>query len=147
MSNRLKQLNRTDMDKNVKTFDVQSIELHTDFKKAFAYIADPKNLPQWTSAFKEADQESALLITPKGELKIGLTTVSTDSGTIDWYMKMPDGAIGKAFSRLTELPDGNVLYCFVLLAPPVPVEQVEGTLNEQKKLLANELNNLKRILE
>jgi hypothetical protein len=135
------------MDKTVKTFDVQSIELRTEFKKAFAYIADPKNLPHWTSAFKEADEKTALLVTPKGELKIGLATVSNESGTIDWHMKMPDGTIGKAFSRLTELPDGNVLYCFVLLAPPVPIEQVEGTLIEQKKLLANELNNLKRILE
>ncbi len=134
------------MDKTVKTFDVQSIEMHTDFKKAYAYISDPKNLPHWTSAFAEADEETALLVTPKGELKIGLVTVFHESGTIDWHMKMPDGTIGKAFSRLTELPNGNVLYSFVLLAPPVPVEQVEGTLNEQKKLLTNELNNLQRIL-
>ena len=61
-------------------------------------------------------------------------------------MKMPDGTIGKAFSRLTELPNGNVLYSFILLAPPVPVEQVEGTLESQKKLLANELKNLEKFL-
>lgn len=131
----------------MKTFDVQLIELQTNFEKAFTYIADPKNLPLWTAAFKEADEESALLVTPMGELKIGLTTVSNkESGIIDWHMKMPDGNIGKAFSRLTELPNGNVLYSFVLLAPPVPIEQVEGTLNEQKKLLKKELKNLFRIL-
>lgn len=134
------------MENKIITFDVQSIELPANFKKAFTYIADPKNLPNWTSAFREADEKSALLVTPKGELKIGLTTVSTESGTIDWHMKMPDGSIGKAYSRLTELPNGNVLYSFVLLAPPVPIEQMEGTLKEQKQLLANELKNLVHIL-
>jgi hypothetical protein len=134
------------MDQQIKTFDVQSIELVTNFNKAFDYIANPRNLPDWTAAFKKADEHSALLVTPNGELKIGLTTISNESGTIDWHMKMPDGAIGKAYSRLIELPNGNVLYSFVLLAPPVPIEQVEGTLNEQKKLLASELKNLERIL-
>lgn len=134
------------MERQIKTFDVQSIELPTNLKKAFDYIADPGNLPNWTSAFKNADENSALLVTPNGELKIGLTTIANVSGTIDWYMEMPDGLIGKAYSRLIELPNGNVLYSFVLLAPPVPIEQVEGTLSEQKILLASELKNLERIL-
>jgi hypothetical protein len=135
------------MDKLIKSFDVQSVELATSFKKAFAYISNPRNLPKWTSAFKEADEESALLVTPAGELKIGLETVSSSSGTIDWHMRMPDGSTGKAFSRLTELPNGNVVYCFVLLAPAVPLEQLEGTLAEQKLILTKELKNLQRILE
>jgi len=134
------------MDKQIKTYDVQSIELSTSFNKALKFIANPRNLPLWTSAFKKADEDSALLVTPNGELQIGLTTVVNGSGTIDWHMKMPDGAIGKAFSRLTELPNGNVVYSFVLLAPPVPIELVEGTLESQRKMLADELKNLERIL-
>ncbi len=134
------------MQKTTKTFDVQSVELLTGYKAAFSFISNPENLPKWTSAFKQADKKSALLVTPAGDLKIGLTTVISESGTIDWHMKMPDGTIGKAFSRLTELPNGNVLYSFILLAPPVPVEQVEGTLESQKKLLANELKNLEKFL-
>ncbi len=135
------------MTKKIKMYDVQSIELPTNFKTAFEYISNPKNLPNWTSAFKEVDDKSALLVTSNGELQIGLATVSNESGIIDWYMTMPDGLVCKAFSRLTELPNGNVLYSFVLLAPPVPIEQVEGTLEEQKKLLASELLNLERILK
>jgi hypothetical protein len=134
------------MDKQIKTYDVQSIELHTSFNKALKFIANPRNLPLWTSAFKEADEELALLVTPNGELQIGLTTVVNGSGTIDWHMKMSDGSIGKAFSRLTELPNGNVVYSFVLLAPSVTIEKVEGNLEAQRKILAGELKNLERIL-
>jgi hypothetical protein len=129
-----------------KNYDVQSIELFAQFEKAFAYISNPRNLPEWTAAFKRADERSALLVTPNGELSIGLQTVSHKSGTIDWCMSMPDGTEGWAYSRLTRLPGGNTLYTFVLLAPPVPVEQVEGTLQAQRKLLESELQKLQRIV-
>ena len=130
----------------MKMYDVQAIELPTSLGKAFEYISTPGNLPGWTSAFKEADEKSALLVTPNGELKISLRTITNQSGTIDWYMTMPDGSVAKAFSRLTDLPNGNVLYSFVLLAPPVPIEQVEGTLEQQKQILSTELERLAKIL-
>lgn len=58
----------------------------------------PKNLPLWTAVFKEADEESTLLVTPMGELKNGLTNISNkESGTIDWHMKMPDGNVDNVF--------------------------------------------------
>jgi hypothetical protein len=135
------------MKNNLKTFDVQFVEIAANFKKAFNFISDPANLPKWTAAFKEADENTALMVTPAGELKISLKTIATASGTIDWHMTMPDGSVGNAFSRLTELPNGHVVYSFILLAPPVPVEQIEGTLEMQKKLLAEELINLTNILE
>ncbi len=134
------------MKKQIKMYDVQAIELPTSLGKAFEYISTPGNLPGWTSAFKEADEKSALLVTPNGELKISLRTITNQSGTIDWYMTMPDGSVAKAFSRLTDLPNGNVLYSFVLLAPPVPIEQVEGTLEQQKQILSTELERLAKIL-
>lgn len=135
------------MEKTIKTFDVQSIELPVTFQRAFDYIARPGNLPAWTAAFSRADEKSALLVTPNGSLEIGLETVADATlGTIDWYMTMPDGSVGKAFSRLTALPNGKVVFAFVLLAPPVPIEQVEGTLEQQKGLLAQELVKLAGIL-
>lgn len=84
------------------------------------------------------------MVTPNGELKIGLETVVLKTlGTIDWIMTMPDGSVGKAFSRVSENGE-NSIYTFILLAPPVPLEQLEGALEAQKVLLAKEL---KRILE
>ncbi len=131
----------------IKNHDVQSINLSTTKENAFNFIADPANLPRWTGAFKEADDKSALLITPKGELKIGLETkTDKDLGIIDWYMTMPDGSVGVAYSRVNIGPDGNAIYSFVLVAPPVPLEEVEGTLAAQTEQLKEELIKLESIL-
>ena len=129
-------------------FSVQSVSIDLPAEEVFNFIADPSNLPKWTTAFKTADNKSAVLVTPTGEMKIGLTTkASKETGTIDWYMKMPDGLVGKAFSRVVENSDGKSIYSFILLAPPVPLEKLEGTLKDQKEVLNNELKNLKRILK
>lgn len=135
------------MDNSFRTFDVQFIEIEAPFEKVFSFIANPLNLPKWTAAFSKADSQKALLVTSKGELEIGLQTISDTNGIIDWHMQMPDGGTGRAHSRLTALPNGNVVYTFVLLAPPVPVEEIEGSLEAQKKLLAEELKKLAQILK
>lgn len=135
------------METRIKTFDVQFIEIEAPFEKVFSFIANPANLPKWTAAFKDADKEKALLVTPNGELRIGLQTISDINGIIDWHMHLPDGTVGKAHSRVTPLPNGNVVYSFVLLSPPVPVEEIEGTLEQQKKLLAEELKKLAYLLK
>jgi len=128
-------------------FDVQSIGINRPATKVFDFIAKPENLSLWTNAFAKADQSSAIMVTPNGELTIGLETiVANDNGTIDWLMTMPDGSIGKAFSRVSENEE-NAIYSFVLLAPPVPLEQIEGVLSEQKIVLAEELKKLKNLLE
>jgi hypothetical protein len=129
-----------------KNYDVQHINIQSSPAKVFDFIADPANLPKWTAAFKQADSKSAILLTPAGELKIGLHTLTNkEAGTIDWHMTMPDGTVGKAFSRVVEDNSGNIIYTFVLLAPPVPLEQVEGTLAAQKEQLQKELENLQTI--
>ena len=129
-------------------FSVQSVSIDLSAEKVFNFIADPSNLPKWTNAFKSADHKSALFVTPAGEMKIGLETkASKETGAIDWYMKMPDGSVGKAYSRVVENSDGKSIYSFMLLAPPVPIEKLEGTLKEQEAILIKELKNLKRILE
>ena len=131
-----------------RNFSVQTVLIDSPVSKVFSFIANPSNLPMWTNAFKMADRDSALLVTPAGEMKIGLETKAAEEfGTIDWYMKMPDGSIGRAYSRVTENTEGKSIYSFVLLAPPVPIEKLEGTLKEQENLLSKELKNLKRILE
>ena len=131
-----------------KNYDVQSIYLDASKEVVFDFIADPTNLSRWTQAFKKADKNSALLVTPKGELQIGLETrAERESGTIDWLMKMPDGSIGTAFSRVVEVTERNSIYSFILMAPPVPLEEVEGTLAAQKEQLSEELEKLKEIID
>lgn len=131
----------------VKNHDVQSVNLQTSKEKAFNYISNPNNLNKWTGAFKEADEKSALLVTPRGELRIGLETKTNKKlGTIDWYMTMPDNSIGIAYSRVTTGPDGKAIYSFTLIAPPVPLEQVEGALAAQIGQLKEELKKLQVML-
>ena len=82
----------------IKNHDVQSVNIKATPEKVFGYIANPTNLPKWTGAFSEADEKSALLVTPNGKLKIGLETkINKELGTIDWHMTMPDGSVGIAY--------------------------------------------------
>ncbi len=130
-----------------KNFDVQSIGINVNHKEVFKFVAKPENLPLWTKAFTKADNKSAIMATHNGELRIKMQTiVSEDLGTVDWIMTMPDGSIGKAFSRISENGD-TTIYSFILLTPPVPLEQLEGALSAQKLLLADELVDLKNLLE
>lgn len=132
---------------NVKNHDVLSVGIEAKPDKVFEYIANPFNLPNWTTAFKEADENSALLVTPNGELRIGLEVKANRVlGTIDWIMKMPDGSIGVAYSRVVTGPNGKAIYSFVLTAPPVHLEQIEGALAAQTAQLKEELQNLQIIL-
>ena len=132
----------------MKTFDVQGINLQIPQKRAFSYIADPAQLPHWTSAFASVTKGKAVLRTPNGEVEIGLVVESSaEQGTIDWLMTFPDSSVATACSRVVKLDAKSCVYTFVLTPPPVPLELLEGALEAQSRTLAEELQKLKRILE
>ncbi len=131
----------------MKTFDVQTIEMHTTFRRAFDYIADSGNLPCWASAFQSVSGDRARMETPKGAVDVELQTAAdSERGTIDWMMTFPDGSTAKAFSRLVQVDD-RCIYSFLLTAPPVPLEQLEGALEQQSLTLREELARLRKIVE
>lgn len=130
----------------MKDFDVQTVELEAPFGAAFRYVADPRRLPEWTHAFRSVANGRATLTTTKGAVDVGLEVrASQETGTVDWIMTFPDGSVGRAFSRLVERGD-RTLFSFVLLAPPLPLEQVEGALAEQSRTLREELRALQERL-
>jgi len=132
----------------MRSFDVQSIELACDYERAFHYISMPENLVEWTAFFKSVQNGRATIRTPDGELEIGLEVKANQSvGNVDWFMTMPDGAEGRAFSRLVPNRPHSTIYTFILLAPPVPLEKLEGTLQQQVGILREELAQLNRILD
>lgn len=132
----------------MKNFDVQSVGLNVSKVDAFNYIADPKNLPEWTNAFASVYGEKAMMATPEGEVEVGLEVeASPPHGSIDWRIVFPDGSVARAFSRVLVLSNKECVYSFVLTPPPVPLEMLEGALSEQSVILAQELIDLKRILE
>ena len=132
----------------MRTFDVQGIEILAPRAAVFGFIRDPRNLPLWAHAFQRADDHRASLATPNGNVEIGLATrADEDAGTVDWELRFPDGSSGIAQSRVTQTPRDSSIYSFVLHAPPVPLEQIEGALDAQRVTLQQELLQLKRILE
>lgn len=132
----------------MRMFDVQGVEIHADRSKVFEFLREPGNLPRWAHAFQSADRERARLETPAGSVDVRLTTsAEPNAGTVDWRLEFPDGSIGLAHSRVTETTRGTCIYSFVLHAPPVPLEQLEGALDAQRLTLAKELSTLRSILE
>src|SRR5262245_8636761 len=116
----------------MKTYDVQDIELTVPANRAFELIADPANLPRWTEAFTSAGRRSATMRTPDGEVEVGLEVdAQPAAGTVDWSMTFPDGSVARAHSRVVELAKDRCVYTFVLHAPPVALEAIEGALEKQ----------------
>lgn len=129
-------------------FRVESIRIKAGFDKVFVYLGNPKNLPQWTHAFKSVRDGRAVMATQAGTVEVGLRVNSSRAeGTIDWRMKFPDGNEASAYSRLVRQSDQACVYSFVLLAPPVPLAQLEGALDQQVQILKEELKRLSQILD
>jgi len=128
------------------SFRVESVLIRATTDKAFRYIADPRNLPNWTHAFKSVRNGNAIMATPAGTVEVGLeVNASSIEGTVDWQITFPDGSIASAYSRVLPI-SGQSAYSFMLMAPPVPLDQLEGALNQQVHILRDELAKLKAIL-
>lgn len=129
------------------SFRVESVRIKATCEKAVRYISDPKNLPEWTNAFKRIQNGKATMATPAGVLEVALRVkASASEGTIDWHMTFPDGSVGSAYSRVIPESDEYSIYSLILMAPPVPLQQLEGTLNQQAHILRKELTKLSAIL-
>jgi hypothetical protein len=132
----------------MRDFDVQGIDLNVQRARAHAFIADPARLPSWTRAFASVEAGRAVLRTPGGEVVIGLDVdASAERGTIDWRMTFPDGSVATAYSRVVEIARDRCIFSFVLTPPPVPLQEIEGTIEAQSRILTEELGMLKEILE
>jgi hypothetical protein len=132
----------------MKTFNVQSVEIKTSVRLAFDYVANVHNLPAWTHAFKSARDGKAEMRTEKGAVEVDLlVTASREYGTIDWAMTFPDGNMSMACSRLVGNGPASCIYSFILTAPPLPLEQPEGAIEQQSQILREELERLREILE
>lgn len=132
----------------MRMFDVQGIEIMAKSRTVFEFLKEPANLPLWAHAFVSAGDGRARLETPARAIDLGLdVTADADTGIVDWRLTFPDGGVGIAQSRVTETTRGTCIYSFVLHAPPVALEHVEGALEAQRVLLQSELATLKSLME
>jgi hypothetical protein len=132
----------------LRMFDVQGIEIRAPRGKVFEFLRAADNLPRWAHAFVSAHDGRARLETPEGAVDVGLgVSADAETSTVDWRLEFPDGSVGLAQSRVTDTLRGTCIYSFVLHAPPVPLEQVEGALDAQRAILQAELATLKTLME
>jgi hypothetical protein len=64
-------------------FRVESVRIKTTSEEAFRYISDPKNLPQWTHAFKGVLNGKAIMAGPAGAVEVGLRVKGSASEGTD----------------------------------------------------------------
>ena len=139
---------KTEDETTMRMFDVQGIEINAPRGRVFDFLREPANLPRWAHAFVSAENGRARLRTPTGAVDVGLdVTVDGHTGVVDWRLEFPDGNVGVAQSRVTDTTRGTCIYSFVLHAPPVALEQVEGALDVQRVALTSELATLKALME
>ena len=132
----------------MRMFDVQAVEIAVPRQTVFEFVRDPANLPKWAHAFVTAEPGRARLETPAGAVDVALgVTADAETGIVDWHLEFPDGTIGLAQSRVTDTARGTSIYSFVLHAPPVALELIEGALEAQRALLTSELATLKSLME
>jgi hypothetical protein len=132
----------------MRMFDVQAIEIQAARPKVFDFLRNPANLPHWARAFTAVEHGRARLETPAGAVDVGLhVSADAETGVVDWRLDFPDGTAGLAQSRLTDTTRGTCIYSFVLHAPPVALEAIEGALEAQRVTLATELATLKSLME
>ena len=132
----------------MRMFDVQGIEINATRSKVLEFLRLPENLPRWAHAFASVSNGRARLETPGGAVDIGVeVSADVQAGTVDWQLEFPDGGVGIAQSRVTETTRGTCIYSFVLHAPPVALEQIEGALETQSRTLRSELTTLKELME
>lgn len=81
-------------------------------------------------------------------MDVGLeVTADAETGIVDWQLAFPDGSVSIAQSRVTETTRETCIYSFVLHAPPLAFEDIEGALDAQRALLQSELAALKSLME
>lgn len=131
----------------MRRFDIQGVELEVAYDRAFDFLADPGQWPRWTNAFESVSGNRATMRTPHGAVDVTFECVaSRELGHIDTTIHFPDGTSLTAWTRL--VGDGAACcYSFVLPAPPAALEELEGDLEAQSKILAEELLRAKGILE
>jgi hypothetical protein len=115
---------------------------------AYAFIAEPTNLPQWALAFKEADDYSARLSFPDGaDMRVSMKTVkSKDFGIVDWHLSLPNDFVDVVRSRVYSISDNRCIYELSFNQRPVEESEMENAMEQQARLVEKEFDNLNKLL-
>lgn len=118
-----------------------SVTLETSFEKAYDFLSDWRNQPQWAVNFVKGirqDNGQIIMTTPNGDVPIQWRA-NRDLGTID--MIFPGDSLLP--TRLSAIGD-SLVYTFTFSVPP---DLPEEAFRQAQYNMDEELAMLKRILE
>jgi hypothetical protein len=130
-----------------KRFVMIGREFNVSADMAYAFIAQPSNLPKWALAFRDADEYSALLAFPDGNsLRVPMITkVSKEFGVIDWHISLPNGFLDIVRSRVYSVTDDRCIYELSFNERPVADAMMESAMEEQARMVEQEFDNLETV--
>jgi hypothetical protein len=117
--------------------DTQTITLPVSSEEAFAFLAQPENLPRWAVGFARGirrDGDDWIVQTAQGEMPIRVIA-DVARGTIDFYMTMAPGLEAVAYSRVVPY-DSGAEYVFTQFQLPGMTDEVFAA---QRAALTEEL--------
>ena len=82
--------------------DTQAITFPVELREAFAFLADPENLPRWAVGFARGirrEGEDWIVQTAQGEMPVRVVADEA-RGTIDFHMTVAPGVEAVAYSRV-----------------------------------------------
>jgi hypothetical protein len=117
--------------------DTQTITLPVSAEEAFAFLAEPENLPRWAVGFalgirREAD--AWIVQTAQGEIPVRVVA-DARHGTIDFHMGVAPGVEAVAYSRVVP-NEAGAEYIFTQFQLPGMADEVFAA---QQTALAEEL--------
>jgi hypothetical protein len=117
--------------------DTQTITLPVSAEEAFAFLAEPKNLPRWAVGFARGirrEGDAWIVQTAQGEMPVRVVAEATQ-GTIDFHMRVAPGLEAVAYSRVVP-NDSGAEYVFTQFQLPGMADEVFAA---QRAALAEEL--------
>jgi len=86
------------------------------------------------------------MATQAGAVEVGLRVRALRRGYNRLAHDFPGWKRGNCILALVRESAEYCIYSFILMAPPVPLEQLEGALNQQAHILRDELTKLNAVL-
>jgi hypothetical protein len=117
--------------------DTQTVTLPVSFEEAFAFLAEPENLPRWAVGFARGirrEGEDWIVQTAQGEMPIRVVADAV-RGTIDFQMRVAPGLEAVAYSRVVP-NDSGAEYAFTQIQLPGMTDEIFAA---QRAALTEEL--------
>ena len=117
--------------------DTQTITLPVSAEEAFAFLAEPENLPRWAVGFARGirrEGDAWIVQTAQGQMPLHVVADAAQ-GTIDFHMGVAPGLEAVAYSRVVP-NDSSAEYVFTQFQLPGMADEVFAA---QRAALAEEL--------